>query len=470
MTTPVKRIPVRIRLPYATEDEFIERYGTNVGRGGIFIATRALKPEGTEIAFEFVLADGTRLLKGEGAVLKVQVDEGGGRSGMTVRFLRLDARSKALVDRAIAYRSGFVNPQPPDASPSPQAAKEDPISELARRAKIVHTSETLPEPSEPEPHPEPVEGREDPAVDPEPVEDKPEPADPDETLQEEEAPQHETLGLAQVRPFIRREGPSSDLVLGIDLGTTNSRVAVYMNGEAKLLSVSPGGKSFGLPSVVAVDDKGRFLVGARAKAQIFVDPKNTVFGAKRLMGRRARSKGVRELADRLPYGLVPDPEGDVGVELGGKVYSLPEIAALLLQEIKSGAEEQLGQAVEQAVLCVPAYFNDHQRSAVLAAGRLAGLKVLRILNEPSAIALAFGYGRGLARKRLLVYDLGGGTFDASVVEVTGDDIEVVSTGGDNFLGGMDFDSRIASELERSLDATSGKEIPAMAAQRIRDAA
>ncbi len=220
------------------------------------------------------------------------------------------------------------------------------------------------------------------------------------------------------------------------------------------------------------DDKGKLRVGAAAKGVRAERPDVAVTGLKRLLGQRARSRAVQQLLPRFPFKVVADQDGDAGAELGGRVYSLPELAALLLGEIKSSAQDMLERELKRAVLCVPAWYSDHQRGAVLEAGRLAGLEVLRILNEPSAVALAFGYGRGLARKRLLVYDLGGGTFDASVVEMTGDDLEVVSTGGDNFLGGIDFDERVADALAGTLpeNLRIRLEQSRVSWERVRDAA
>lgn len=432
-------VPLRIRLPYGSEDEFIERYGTNVARGGVFIATRSIKPEGTLLHFEFILSDGTRLLRGEGVVVKAQVDEGGTRAGMTLRFTKLDARSKALVDRVIAHRSGTEPVEAPAQVNAVETQAQTPIPAAA--------------PLRPTAPPQRISGST-------PV------------------PTASQSGLHRRQPPPEPDRPppavatTEEVVLGVDLGTTNSRAAVFVDGAPKLLPMSPDGRSFSLPSVVALDEKERFLVGPRAKAQILIDPVNTVFGAKRLMGRRARSRHVRDLGKRFPYKIVSDPEGDAGVELRGKVFSLPEIAARLLGALKDQAQTQIGRVIKRCVLCVPAYFNDHQRSALLQAGRLAGLEVMRIFNEPSAVALAYGYGRGLARKRVLVYDLGGGTFDASIVEITGDDLEVVATGGDNFLGGMDFDSRVADELGRTLehDAHVPPDGSVHSLQRIRDAA
>ncbi len=375
-----KPVALRIRLPFASEDEFVERYGQNVARGGIFIATRAVKPLGTAIAFELVLQSGDRLMRGEGTVQQVQEDETPGKSGMLVRFVRLDARSRALIDKILSFREGVLNAEPLASEPS------------------------VPIPNTASP------GR----------------------------------GLKPAAALL-----ADDVVLGIDLGTTTCRAALWLDGAPQLIPLG-GPTEFALPSLVALDDKGVLRVGLAARGLRAEQPDFAVTGLKRLLGQRARSKAVQQLLPRFPFKVVADQDGDAGAELGGRVWSLPELASLLLKEIKSCAQDVLERELKRAVLCVPAWYSDHQRGAVLEAGRLAGLEVLRILNEPSAVALAFGYGRGLARKRLLVYDLGGGTFDASVVEMTGDDLEVVSTGGDNFLGGVDFDERVADALALTL--------------------
>ncbi len=400
------KVPLRIRLPFATETEFIERYGANVERGGIFIATRMPKPEGTEISFELVLKDGERLMRGEGVVQQVRQEAPPGKTGMLVRFVRLDPRTKALVDRVAASRDGVVEPEPVGAAPS------DPLPAPPPRA---------PAPSPAPPPPKPVR-------------------------------------LAD------------DVVMGIDLGTTTCRAAVFIDGAPRLVPFAAG--QFVLPSVVALDASGQLVVGNPARGILIAAPQNGAAGFKRIMGKRARSKQIRELAPRCTFALSADPEGDAGVELAGRTWSAPELAALLLKELKAAASEMLGRELTRAVLCVPAWYTDHQRAAVLEAGKLAGLEILRILNEPSAVALAFGYGKGLARKRLLVYDLGGGTFDASVVEMTGDDLEVVSTGGDNFLGGIDFDQRLSDALAATLPQTAREALQGsrVAMQRLRDAA
>jgi len=402
---PDKRVPLRIRLPFATEDEFIEKYGQHVARGGIFIATKSTKPEGTAVSFDLILTDGTKLMRGEGSVQKLSTDEQPGRSGMLVRFERVDARTKALIDRIIALRAGVTKLEAPVIAPSapePPAPKLSPPATLKKGAKLL----------------------------------------------------------------------ADDVVLGIDLGTTTCRAAIFVDGAARLITI-PSERGVAMPSIIAYDPaRAKLLIGSAAKQYRVDHPESAVSGFKRLMGHRARSKKIKELRQRFYFTLEPDPEGDVGAELGGRVYSMAELAAELLRELKNAAQETLGRELSRCVMCVPAWYNDHQRSAVLTAARLAGLEALRVLNEPSAVALAFGFGRGLARKRVLVYDLGGGTFDASVVEITGDDLEVVSTGGDNFLGGLDFDERLADAIISTLPPGPKERLIAsrMIVERVRGAA
>ena len=408
-----RKVPLRIRLPFTTEDEFIDRYGVHVTRGGIFIATKHGKPEGTPLSFELVLQDGVRLMRGEGVVQKLVLDEHlPGKSGMLVRFTRIDTRTKGLIDQILERREGIKNPEPPVSTPS-QPPSPPPVA-----SRLTPLPQTAP----------PKKG---------PV------------------------------PF------ADDVVLGIDLGTTTCRAAVVIDGSPRLIPIGSERGAFALPSMVAYDVvKDRVLIGSAARKHRVDHPEQAVLGFKRLMGRRAQSKKVRELAKVSPYTFAADPEGDVGIELAGRVFSIAEFASHLLKELKNAAQDFLGRELTRAVLCVPAWYTDHQRAAVLTSGQLAGLDVVSILNEPSAVALAFGFGRGLARKRVLVYDLGGGTFDASVVEITGDDLEAVSTGGDNFLGGMDFDARLADALIGTMDEGPKAELlkSRMTIERVRDAA
>jgi molecular chaperone DnaK len=272
-------------------------------------------------------------------------------------------------------------------------------------------------------------------------------------------------------PGVARAGPAagSGRVVGIDLGTTNSCVAVAERGGARVLVSKQGYTT--IPSVVAFDGQGRLLVGHRAKAQMVVNPRDTVYGSKRLVGRPFASPTVQACRDRFHYEIVEGPSGEAAVRFGGCVYTLQQVAAFILNELREMASLALGEEVTRAVVTVPAYYNDHQRQAVREAGLLAGLHVLRIVNEPTAAALALGNGRSLDR-RVLVYDLGGGTFDASVVEILGDVYEVVSTGGDTFLGGVDFDAALVDHLVRAFRVEHGSAPPddPVVWQRFRDVA
>jgi molecular chaperone DnaK len=230
-----------------------------------------------------------------------------------------------------------------------------------------------------------------------------------------------------------------ETIIGIDLGTTNACVAHVRARIPKVVPTDRG--ALILPTVVALTDRGDMLVGGAAKDQLVVNPKNTIYGAKRLIGRKWNSKVVQELRNYYSYDIVEGPTGDAAVSLGGKIYGLPEVSAMILAHIKKIAEAFLQKKIAAAVISVPAYYSDAQRQAVREAGRLAGFDVKRIVNEPTAAALAYGFARGLDQK-VLVYDLGGGTFDVSVLQLTGNVFEVLATGGDTFLGGVDFDNRI----------------------------
>jgi molecular chaperone DnaK len=228
-------------------------------------------------------------------------------------------------------------------------------------------------------------------------------------------------------------------IIGIDLGTTNACVAYVRNRIPKVVPTDRG--NLILPTVVALSEKGDVLVGGVAKDQLVTNPKNTIYGAKRLIGRKWNSKVVQELRNYYSYDIVEGPSGEAAVLLGGQVHTLPQISALVLAHIRTIAEAFLQKELAGAIISVPAYYSDAQRQAVREAGRIAGFEVKRIVNEPTAAALAYGFSRGLDQK-VLVYDLGGGTFDVSVLQLSGNVFEVLATGGDTFLGGVDFDNRI----------------------------
>jgi molecular chaperone DnaK len=259
-------------------------------------------------------------------------------------------------------------------------------------------------------------------------------------------------------------------IIGIDLGTTNSVVAVMEGGEPVVISSSEGGRL--IPSVVAVNPKtGERLVGKVARNQAVVNPENTIFSVKRLMGRKYSDPQVQQTMKMVPYKISAAPNGDVRVHMGDREYSPPEISAMILQKIKADAEAYLGETVDKAVITVPAYFNDAQRNATKDAGRIAGLEVLRIINEPTASSLAYGLGE---RKNeiIAVYDLGGGTFDISILEVGDGVFEVRSTNGDTYLGGDNFDEVIIQWLADEFKKESGIDLrkDRQALQRLKEAA
>jgi molecular chaperone DnaK len=244
--------------------------------------------------------------------------------------------------------------------------------------------------------------------------------------------------------------------IGIDLGTTNSCVAVMEGGEPTVLENSEGGRT--TPSVVAFTDSGDRLVGTVAKRQAVMNPENTIFSIKRFMGRKEAE--VKEEETIVPYKVVPGPNGDVRVEVRDKQYSPPEISAMILQKLKADAEAKLGDTVDSAVITVPAYFNDDQRQATKDAGKIAGLEVKRIINEPTAASLAYGLDKEEADHTILVFDLGGGTFDVSVLEIGDGVFEVKSTAGDNHLGGDNWDKAIVEWLVAEFKRDQGVDLAA----------
>ncbi|WP_041957802.1 molecular chaperone DnaK [Sulfurospirillum arsenophilum] len=257
-------------------------------------------------------------------------------------------------------------------------------------------------------------------------------------------------------------------VIGIDLGTTNSCVSVYERGESKVIPNKEGKNT--TPSVVAFTDKEEVLVGDTAKRQAVTNPKRTIYSIKRIMGLMSNEDKANEAKKRLPYAVV-DRNGACAIEIDGKVYTPQEISAKVLMKLKEDAEAYLGEEVTDAVITVPAYFNDSQRKATKEAGTIAGLNVLRIINEPTAAALSYGLDKKEAEK-IVVYDLGGGTFDVTVLETGDNVVEVLSTGGDAFLGGDDFDNRLIDWLVAEFKNENGIDLKSdvMALQRLKEAA
>jgi len=263
-------------------------------------------------------------------------------------------------------------------------------------------------------------------------------------------------------------------IIGIDLGTTNSCVAVMEGGKPRVIENAEGDRT--TPSIVAFADDGEVIVGQPAKRQAVTNPTNTLYAVKRLIGRRFDEDAVQKDIELVPYKIVKADNGDAWVEAGGKAMAPPEVAARVLQKMKATAEEYLGETVTEAVITVPAYFNDSQRQATKDAGRIAGLDVKRIINEPTAAALAYGMDKQRGNKAVAVYDLGGGTFDISIIEIAEVDgehqFEVLSTNGDTFLGGEDFDNRLIDYLSDQFKKESGIDLHSdpLALQRLKEAA
>ena len=259
------------------------------------------------------------------------------------------------------------------------------------------------------------------------------------------------------------------LAVGIDLGTSNSVVTFYQDGQPRVLSDAQGNTVH--PSIVAFGFGKSTVVGHRARQQLTYAPENTVFSAKRLIGRRYKSAEVDRMRAMVGWGIAEGPNGDARIRVQGKVYAVPEVSAHVLRHMRQIAEEALGETVDRAVITVPAYFNDQQRQATRDAATIAGLECLRIINEPTAAALAYGYRKG-RRQHIVIYDLGGGTFDVSVLRIDDDFFEVVSTAGDTFLGGDDFDNVITEYLLGELKRSHGIDLSDryVARTKIREAA
>ena len=263
-------------------------------------------------------------------------------------------------------------------------------------------------------------------------------------------------------------------IIGIDLGTTNSCVAVMEGDKTRVIENSEGDRT--TPSIIAYTNDGEILVGQSAKRQAVTNPANTLFAIKRLIGRRFEDDVVKRDMDMVPYKIVKADNGDAWVEAAGKKMAPPEISAKVLQKMKKTAEDYLGETVTEAVITVPAYFNDSQRQATKDAGKIAGLDVKRIINEPTAAALAYGMDKSKGDHTVAVYDLGGGTFDISIIEIAEIDgehqFEVLSTNGDTFLGGEDFDMRIIDHLVETFKKEQGVDLKndPLALQRLKEAA
>ncbi|WP_239469747.1 TIGR02266 family protein [Archangium violaceum] len=468
-----------VKLPFSTPEEFLAKYGANITLGGLYLRSKSVKPPGTRVTLDLKLADGSRLIHGLAVIHFVTGQAGQGISGMGFRFLDMDPPTRRFLDSAVAtlpHAQSALPPLPagvgpaddsvPTSAPSPTEAPIGP-SFTPWPDTIPVAASAAPAPVA-TPSPAPAAAPSVPVVPVAPVVASSRPAPPPVptpriSTSTPVVPSAPAFEVPTEEP--KRTGP----VIGIDLGTTNSCAAYVRNNKPAVLLSREGHNT--VPSILALNTRGKLVVGHPAKGQMLTNPRQTVYGAKRLVGRPYESPIVREIKDRFAYEIAPGDNGEAAVKLGDRVYSLQQISALILREVREVAQNQFGQPVSRAVITVPAYYNDNQRQAVREAGRLAGLHVERILNEPTAAALAYGYGRKLTQ-RVLVYDLGGGTFDASVLELNDSIYEVVSTGGDTFLGGIDFDNAIIEYLLEQFQQRTGHTFQGdrVAMQRIHDAA
>ena len=465
---PGARRPVvglQLKLPCATLDDVRGRYGSQLKQNRLFIRTRQPRPKDTLVRLEASFSNGTPCFRAAAVVVLVieppvagqQPPPGAPEPGMGLSLLAMDESGRQLVEsvggKAPPPMKEGSRPPPPQVPPNFTAAPPTDGPPHEERtgvhffpflaAKLGHEQE---EKATPATGTSPVGTARPPA---------PPPADPD-TTPSGGSPTVETGTRAGPRSSASSQPPGlpkfgkGGPVVGIDLGTTNSAVAVLLRGKPTVIQSREGYNT--IPSVVALGANGKMLVGHPARKQMLVNPANTVYGAKRLVGRPFTSPVVQEMRSRFSYWIESGPEGEAAVRLGEEIVSLEQIQALILKEAKEIAQAALGTEITRAVVTVPAYYNDNQRQAVRAAGKLAGLEVLRILNEPTAAALAFAHGRNLDQ-RVLVYDLGGGTFDASVLELKGNVYEVLATGGDTFLGGVDLDRSLADHLIQGFEET-----------------
>jgi molecular chaperone DnaK len=500
-----KAVGLLVKLAHKGIDEFVEKYATNLSDGGMFIRSRDPKPLGTLLNFKIEIANGVRVLQGRGVVKWVRgANDPAGPSGMGIQFEELDDSSRTLIDVMLG-KDLVPSPAPAielelevddeAAAASPPHAIDFDLDALISQSSAISAARTetattksseldfdfdsligeLPPPPSLDDFfgaPIPVPVAPEPVVTPPPVAKAPIPpvavaapqkapppaapaeAEPPEleididfdTTEAPKPPQFSSSSIQQAETvFLKQDGPidPTGIVIGIDLGTTNSACAVLTKGRPVIMSSKDGYNT--IPSVVALSRMGKLQVGHRAKQQMVLNPGQSIFGAKRLVGREYDSATVQNVRERFHYEIVRGHGGKAAVKLGEHVLALEEVQGLVLKECKEMAEQFLGQKVSRAVVTCPAYYSEPQREAVRKAGHLAGLKIERVLNEPTAAALAFGLNKELSKK-ILVYDLGGGTFDATLMRIDKNVFEVLATGGDVFLGGVDFDNQIVDLL------------------------
>lgn len=412
-------------LKFGGAHEFLRSYTENISLGGVFFRTQANLPEGSKLDLTIDLGQG----KGIRAIGEVvwcrAADEAGQEPGVGIRFIEMSAAHKEWLAAAIKAYQKSVPTKSQIPAQSPAQPKSQPKVTVDASASLEFELETTNDVSQSavSPHQVNVAGKN----------------------------REEVLDIG----FETSEDP----ILGIDLGTCNSCACVVLDGKPAILPLGEIGQpeTHVLPSVVAFDDTNRPLVGEPALLGLDKNPRRTIFGAKRFIGRPYDSPAVHHMLSRFPYKIVPDTHGRVAVEVNGRVMALTDISAEVLKTIRHRCAEHLRKPLQRAIITVPAYYNDNQRAAVVHAGRLAGLMVERVLNEPTAAAIAYGLTQSKPCK-VLVYDLGGGTFDVSIMEVRPKALQVIATAGDTFLGGEDFDSAIVEYVCQQHAAKTGKQL------------
>ncbi len=439
--------PDSARLTYRTKfrsvDDLVQRLAPAVYDWGLLLRDSADYQNGDHVQFALLLGDGRPAVQAKGEVRRsAKLPKG----RMALKFLDLDASSQAVWDRMLDVKKAAkaaaagvpVAEEQPSAFSALPADQEQPSAFSALPAVQQQPGEA----GAPASHEQKEEQKEKDVL--------------DDSLRRMILIDGDADVGEAARPApagTKKEG----LIIGIDLGTTNCCCAM-VKGERPFVIPSRRGHNT-IPSVVAINEVGDELVGSAAKAQMEINPQRTIYGSKRLIGRPFDSPVVQQMRDRFHYQIVEGKNNEAAVLIDDRIMSLEEVAALILTEIRDTAQEYLGQIIERAVITVPAFYNENQRQAVRKAGELAGFQVERILNEPTAAALTFGV-KSEGDRRLLVYDLGGGTFDASVLDLKGDVYEVLSTGGDTFLGGVDFDTQLMDHILIEFQLNLGK-IPDM---------
>lgn len=433
-------VPVVVELDHAGEDAFVEAFADQVDEGEMTLTTPDLQEAGSVVRFEIRIASGVSVMTGDALVKWTRpAGDPAGPPAMGLEFLTVDDPTQAVIDKMLvvrARREAQAGPPPGYAADVDRPLVDRPVVNRPVKGPVDFFDD----------------------VDLSSVE---------QEIEEERSELELGPSTVYLQPpeSVLDEGP----IIGIDLGTTNSCVSFYVEGRPWVLKSKKGYNT--IPSIVALTGDGKLLLAHAAKAQMLTNPTQTISGAKRLVGRQFDSPIVQEVRARLPYTITADSQGNAAVLLGEDVLSLEEVQGLILREAKEIAEGHLGQTVNRAVVTVPAYYSDSQRQAVREAGRLAGLRVHRILNEPTAAALAYGLDKGL-QKTVLVYDLGGGTFDATAMAIDGNVFEVLATAGDTFLGGVDFDNQIIEHLLLDFQERTNQPFPtdAVSLSRVTEAA